>query len=500
MSGSGDWLSQHARRRANHPALVHAKGTLSFAELETAALTLAGRLRGLGIGEGNRVAVLLNNDPVYVVLVHALAALGAVLVPLNLRLTPGELRELLEAAEPSLLIHGGALGKQALEAARCLPAVRVLATAALNTLPEKPGRSLFGPRLDLDQAILFTSGTTGRPKGVRLSLANHLASALGSEQRLGVDEGDRWLLCLPLYHVGGLAVVLRSVIYGTTVVLHESFDARTVRQALERDRISAVSLVPTMLTRLLQTSDAARFPDSLRFALLGGGPIAPELVARARRRSIRLAPTYGLTEAASQVCTLVPEELAARGDSVGRPLAGLELRVLNERGRDQSPGTPGEICVRGPQVTAGYLNPPKERERVLASGWLCTGDIGALSPDGYLTLLDRRSDLIVSGGENIYPSEVESVLLSHPDVAAAAVVGRADPEWGQVVHAFIVAETGGRPRAEQLVAHCRAELAGFKLPRRVHFVAALPLTASGKLRRAELRRRISPGGLPGPSD
>ncbi len=488
MSAFPGWLAPHLKARGDHPALVHAQGTLDFAGLEVAAAGLAARLRGLEVGAGDRVAVLLENDPIYVVLIHALISLGAVLVPLNIRLTPRELATLLEQAQPSLLLHGSALGEHAREAARALPGLRVLATGALHTHPEKPGA---GPRIPLnaDQSILFTSGTSGRPKGVRLSLANHLASATASARRLGVEAQDRWLACMPLYHIGGLAIVLRSAIYGTTVVLHPGFDPQSVLQSLRRDRITALSLVPTMLVRLLDAAEPMRFPDSLRFVLLGGGPIAPELVARARRAGMPIAPTYGLTEAASQVSTLAPEEVATRGASAGRALPGLEIRIVDEQGRDQSPRDPGEIWLRGPQVTAGYLR-PDDNEQGLRGGWLRTGDIGVLSPDGYLTLLDRRRDLIVSGGENVYPAEVEAVLLSHADVAAAAVVGRPDPVWGQVVHAFVVPRAARRPRPEDLIAHCRARLAGFKLPRHVRVVASLPLTASGKLRRAGLRADV----------
>ncbi len=421
------------------------------------------------------------------VLIHALIMLGAVLVPLNVRLAPRELRILLEELRPSLLLHGHDLEERALESASVLPDTRVLATHVLHTLAEKPGHEPRAPTLSSDQAILFTSGTTGRPKGVRLSLLNHLASAMASVQQLGLEAHARWLTCLPLYHVGGLAIVMRSALYGRTVVLHERFDPHAVLRSIERDRPSALSLVPTMLVRLLDTSGPARFPDSLRLVLLGGGSITPELIARAQSLGVPVAPSYGLTEAASQVATLTPQEaLQRKQPCAGRALPGLQLRIVDEQGRDALPGVPGEIWLRGAQVSAGYLNRSGER---VASRWLRTGDIGELSRDGYLTVLDRRCDLIVSGGENVYPAEVEAVLLSHPDVAAAAVVASPDAVWGQAVHAFVVPQGERRLGAGELIAHCRAELAGFKLPRRVHIVASLPYTASGKLRRAELRRQ-----------
>jgi len=267
------------------------------------------------------------------------------------------------------------------------------------------------------------------------------------------------------------------------VVLHSDFDARAVLHSLQHDRISAVSLVPTMLARLLDASGDAQFPASLRFVLLGGGPIPTNLVLRARRARVPVAASYGLTEAASQVATLAPAEDEAHVGSVGQALPGVELRIVDENGRDQPAEVAGEICVRAAQVMSGYLNLPEQTTRTLEAGWLHTGDIGTLSTEGYLTLLDRRSDLIVSGGENVSPAEVEAVLLCHPDVAAAAVVGRSDPSWGQVVHAFVVPRAARVASAEELIAHCRSRLAGFKLPRVIELVTSLPQTKPGRLRR-----------------
>jgi len=483
MTTASYWIARHASERGSHPALISAEGTLSYAELDDAARSLAAKLHGLGIATGDRVAVLLENDPLYVVLIHALVALGAVLVPLNVRLTPRELRELLVDAEPRLLLHGTSLASVAAESVRDLRGIRTLPAPALHTLSEKPVALPVQLRLDADQAILFTSGTSGRPKGVRLGLAQHLASAAGSAERLGIEHEDRWLACMPLYHIGGLAIVLRSALYGTSVVLHSDFDARAVLHSLQHDRISAVSLVPTMLARLLDASGDAQFPASLRFVLLGGGPIPTDLVLRARRARVPVAASYGLTEATSQVATLAPAEDEAHVGSVGQALPGVELRIVDENGRDQPAEVAGEICVRAAQVMSGYLNLPEQTARTLEAGWLHTGDIGTLSTEGYLTLLDRRSDLIVSGGENVSPAEVEAVLLCHPDVAAAAVVGRSDPSWGQVVHAFVVPRAARVASTEELIAHCRSRLAGFKLPRVIELVTSLPQTKPGRLRR-----------------
>ena len=479
------WLAARARGSPERPALISPEATLSYRELERRAWRLAAKLRAIGIGHGSRVAMLHANHPLYVELIHALVLLEATLVPLNTRLTADELGGLLDHVRPDLLIHAPEFAATLAELGVAQLPLRTLETPRIVALPEKPA-PLRAPRPELEQAILFTSGTTGRAKGVRLTLANHAASARGSARRLATTSEDRWLACVPLYHIAGLAIVLRCALDGMCLVLHPRFDAARVAETLQRQAVTAVSLVPTMLEALLERAAGSELPGALRFVLLGGGPIPATLIQRALKAGIPLAPTYGLTEAASQVTTLAPHELAEHAGTVGRPLAGVDVRVVDASGRPQRPDRPGEIQVRGAQVMSGYLDRPAASAEALRDGWLNTGDYGALDAQGYLTLLDRRGDLIVSGGENVYPAEVEGVLCGHPGVADAAVVGRPDPRWGHVVHAFIVA-VGKPPAAEELAAHCRGKLAGFKVPREFHFVARLPRTPSGELRREALR-------------
>ncbi len=485
MTSVDRWLARNARERPRQDALVTEHGVTSYAELEAQVRALAARLRSAGVRPGDRVAALLPNEPLYVALVHALLALEAALVPLNLRLRSRELREQIDAARPALLVAGNDQVDLAVEAAP--GSVRVFSADEINALPESVGPLAQRLQLDADQAVLFTSGTTGRSKGVRLSAANQLASASASAERLGVSDDDRWLVCMPLYHVGGLAIVLRSAIYGTALVLQPRFDPLAVARAIEREGIRLVSLVPTMLRRVLDASTFETAPPELRVVLLGGGPIPPDLLESCRKRGVPVAPTYGLTEAASQVTTLAPDEAERGAGSAGRPLPRTEVRILDEAGRELPTGEPGEICVRGPQVMQGYLGHPEDTAAVLVDGWLHTGDIGELDPRGYLRVLDRRDDLIVSGGENVYPAEVEAVLLEHPAVLEAAVIGRPDRTWGQAVHAIVVLVPGARCDAEQLATWLRERLAGFKLPRSFEFARELPRTASGKLRRRALR-------------
>jgi O-succinylbenzoic acid--CoA ligase len=280
---------------------------------------------------------------------------------------------------------------------------------------------------------------------------------MASAERLGVDPRDRWLCPLPLFHMGGLAVLLRSAIYGTTAIVHERFEAQRVRAALESGGVTHVSLVPTMLRRLREAGLSGAL--GLRAMLLGGGPISADLLDWATAAGLPAMPTYGMTETASQIATAAP------GQRAGRPLPGVELRISDEE----------EILVRGPMVAPGSLGP---------DGWLHTGDAGRLDGDGRLHIHGRLKELIVTGGENVAPAEVEQVLLAHPSVEDAAVIGLPDPEWGEAVFAFVVA--GGEAGEEELLRWCRERLAGFKVPKRIELVAALPRNAAGKLMRDEL--------------
>jgi O-succinylbenzoic acid--CoA ligase len=316
--------------------------------------------------------------------------------------------------------------------------------------------------------ILFTSGTTGEARPVVLTPDNHAASAIASAWNLGVAPDDRWLCVLPVHHIGGLAILLRSVIYGTTVVLHEDFDAEAAVAAIASGEVTLASLVPTMLRRMRAAGLSG--PGRLRAILLGGGPVPRDLLEWAVEIGLPVLQTYGMTETASQVATLRAGEAVTHHGSAGRPLLGVELSIAGG----------GEILVRGPMVARGA---------VADDGWLHTGDAGHLDEDGFLHVEGRIDDVIVTGGENVGAGEVEDVLLSHPAVADAAVAGRPDREWGAAVTAWVVLATHV-PDVE-LASHCRGRLAGHKVPKAFVRMEELPRNAAGKV----LRRR-----LPDPSE
>jgi O-succinylbenzoic acid--CoA ligase len=312
---------------------------------------------------------------------------------------------------------------------------------------------------------MHTSGTTAGPKAVLLSYDNWLSNALGSALALGLDPGERWLCPMPLSHVGGLSIALRSAIYATTVLLHGRFDTELANSALMDPGagVTLVSLVPTMLSRLLDAG--LHDPPTLRWALLGGGPIAPALLERARAAGVQVAPSYGMTEGCSQIATN------------GWPLLGVELRIAGATPAGVGEPVVGELLVRGRNVAAGALAP---------DGWLHTGDLGSLDERGRLTIAGRQADTIVTGGENVAPSEVEAALLGHPAIADAAVFGRPDPEWGEAVVAKVVLRDGAAASETELRRHCTSLLAPFKVPKRIELVDRVPRGMTGKLLRREL--------------
>lgn len=481
-----DWLHQRAALTPNRLALIASGERWSFRELDERVAHVAHALRAQGLEENDRVALLLKNGAPLVVLLHALSRLGAVSVPLNTRLTPAELQWQLTDSRARLLIHDETHSPQATHLSG--PPTQ-LDTSLTQSQPKSLISSLSSHfPLTAPHSLLYTSGTTGHPKGALLTFGNHWWSAIGSALNLGLHENDRWLACLPLFHVGGLAILLRSVIYGITAEVHEAFDPLAVNRAID-EGATIVSVVSVMLRRMLETRGDVPYPPTLRCVLLGGGPAPRDLLEMCAQRNVPVVQTYGLTEAASQVATLAPEDALRKLGSAGKPLFPTELRIERAEGADAV----GEIVIRGPTLTPGYANQPEATAQVWRDGWFHTGDLGYLDEEGYLYVLDRRADLIISGGENVYPAEVEAVLLAHPAVEEAGVVGAPDEHWGQVPIAFIKTRSPITPA--ELKQFCAERLARYKIPARVELVEnALPRNAAGKLLRRTLLEWVNPRG------
>jgi len=437
------WLSRAAAARPEHTALQTPLGSWSYADLHAAACFGAGELAGRGVGPGTRVAIALPAGLAFVQVLHACLLLGAVAVPVDLRLLQAE-------------------------QARVIDAAAVLVQEPLGEGPVPAGvPATCEHDLDATAVVIHTSGTTSSPQPVELTYGNFLWSALGSAVALGLDPRERWLCALPLSHVGGLSIVLRSAIYATTAVVHERFEVDRALHALSTQEVTLSSLVATTLARLLDAG--LSHPPALRCALTGGGPVAETLLQRAREAGVPVSLTYGLTESCSQVTTTPVAEIERAGATAGGPLFCTRVRLAQD----------DEILVRGPTVASG---------RLALDGWLHTGDLGSLDDHGRLLITGRKADTIVSGGENVAPAEVEAVLEAHPDVFEAAVLGRSDPEWGEAVTAVVVVRPGVVVEEQKLRDHCARTLAPYKVPKRMVLTAEpLPRTPSGKLLRRELR-------------
>jgi O-succinylbenzoic acid--CoA ligase len=456
------WLERAARLAPTRTALQTPDARLSYEQLARAARAGACELAERGARRGERVGIALAPGIAFAQALHACFLLGAVAVPVDLRLTLAERARILAGAgvlvrEPLRAPQRGGEGSDAF---------------AANAVHE----------LDAVCAVIHTSGTTSAPRPVELTYGNFLWSALGSAVALGVDPGERWLCALPLSHVGGLSILVRSAIYTTTAVVHERFHTDSVLAALREERITLLSLVSTALARLLDAG--LRDPPLLRCALTGGGPVPAALVRRAREAGVPVIATYGLTECCSQAATAPLALLDAQ-----RAATDAGGTITTGRVRELGAGVPlfctqvsvgedAEIKVAGPTVAPASRGP---------DGWLHTGDLGALDADGFLHVSGRKADTIVSGGENVSPVEVEAVLEACPGVIEAAVLGREDPQWGEAVTAIVVVAPDAGVRESVLREHCSLRLAPFKVPKRVALVSTpLPRTRSGKLLRREL--------------
>ncbi len=505
-----EWIAGLADLGEAREALRFEGQQIGYAELAAAARETDGRLAAIGIEPGDLVAILAPPSVEGIVLIHAMLARGVVMLPLNARLAETEQRDAItstsaryvvvpraDARGPESgghrLVAGLGCGLLAMAAADATIAVDLDIAIESSLLLDEIAHERRGERIDEGAAlVLQTSGTGGRPKGAVLGFDNLIASARASAALLGSEEKDRWLLCMPIFHIGGLSILIRCALIGACVVLHDRFDVGKVVHALEGERITHVSFVATMLARIIEARGTARAPASLSVVLLGGGPAGASLLERARTLGYPVAPTYGLTEAASQVATRPPDREVLREDDLAsglEVLPGVEIRIVDSNRDRVESGVEGEIEVRGPIVMRGYLEDEKATREAIRAGWLSTGDIGCLDARGGLRVFDRRADLIVSGGENVYPAELESILLEAEGVEDVGVFGIPDREFGARPVAVVVLREGVPFDPDMLSDFCRARMARYKRPVEFQAVGELPRTATGKLRRRVLRER-----------
>lgn len=499
-----DVIREHASSRHDVVAIRCGTRAITYGELHDRSSRLAQALLSTGVRPGDRVAHLDRTAPEVVELLFATSKIGAVTIPLNWRLAPAELGTIVEDAGCTVMIAGPGYRDVARQIARGVPQkLEVIATGEEyerrleDHPPTDPGHR--GATNDV-VVQMYTSGTTGLPKGV-LTTQRNLAAAYLSADVWGFDSETISLTPLPMFHIGGIGWAYLGLVNGATTILARDFDPTEVLDLLERERVTNPVFVPTILQMLAAVPGAAeRDYSSLRSIVYGASPITTP-VLRAALQTFRcpLFGVYGLTETTGGVIQLRPEDHDPDGDrqhllrSAGRPLPWVDMRVVDPVGdRDCPPGEVGEVWLRAPNVMAGYYNRGAETDAALMpGGWLRTGDGGFRDEDGYLFLTDRIKDMIVSGGENIYPIEVEEVLSQHPGVTDVAVIGVPDERWGETVTALVIRAPASAVDAEELVAFAREQLAGYKLPRSVEFVAELPRTPAGKVLKRALRARYA---------
>ncbi|WP_183093155.1 class I adenylate-forming enzyme family protein [Nocardioides stalactiti] len=477
-------IDRRAAQDPHGPAVADSAISLTNTELLARVEAVAAQLADHGIGPGDVVALRLTNRVELVVLLFAAWRVGATITPVNPALTDVEVaRQLDDSAARLLVIEEGTLG------------VGDVATLSIAHLDGDPARSV-APLEDASALalLIYTSGTTGVPKGVMLDHANLDAMTAMGRDALTLGTDDRCLLILPLFHVNGIVVsVLTPLLVGASVVIADRFNPTTFFDIVESHRPTFFSAVPTIYSMLAALPDDVR-PDtsSVRFAVCGAAPASAELLTRFEERyGFPLVEGYGLSEATCG-STINPVCGPRKPGTVGLPFPDQELRIVGTDGRALGPGESGEVEVRGANVMRGYLGRPEETAAVLRDGWLRTGDIGYRDDDGYLVLVGRSKEMIIRGGENIYPKEIEDVLAADPSVLEAAVIGVPDETWGEVVVAFVEAKPSMVVDVRALKSRCREHLTGYKRPTVIHVRATLPKNAVGKLDKRALRDGLTP--------
>ncbi|KMY66123.1 long-chain fatty acid--CoA ligase [Desulfocarbo indianensis] len=507
------WVRRWSELHPEKTAINFENRSISYAELHDKSEAVASWLQSLGIEKGDRVAVLLDNCPEFIELYLACARLGAIFVPFNFRLATPEIDYLLVNCRPRLFVFRDALAEKIapLNLANYQPPLaaavvgqktvdhRVLdyanTTARFNG--EKPFvTSSIGPSdPEEPQVIMYTSGTTGHPKGSVLTYKKTFFNCLNANIFFKASYDDIMLLILPLFHSGGLFIQLTPMLYhGGTILLHHRFDPGRAYADIQRHRVTKFLGVPTVYRALLDVPAGERGDlSSLRVCAIGGEQVTPELLRACRDAGLACRQIMGQTETSILLWASEEESLAKPG-TVGRPVFHAEVRLVAEDGSLASQGQVGEIVARGPVVMKEYWRDPKRTEDAMSGGWLHTGDLGRSDEEGYYYLMDRARDMFISGGENVYPAEVERVLKLHPAVAEAAVVGVPDPKWGEVGHAFVILHADAGVEAEALHDHCRDHLAAYKVPHRIAFVKEFPRTPLGKVRKFLLLEKARQGG------
>jgi long-chain acyl-CoA synthetase len=499
-------LRRAVQTRANHPALIFKDRRQTWGEFHARVTRLAGGLKSLGIGPDDRVAAIMDNNDRYSETLIATPWIGGVIVGLNFRWNINELRDAIREAAPKILLLddgnlavgrtlGNELGIRMVWAGEG-PCPNDLVDYETLIATSEPAEDVGRTGQDLF-TINYTGGTTGRSKGVMLSHANSVSCALSSLADGLFGENATYMTAMPMFHTGGIWPFVSCMASGATTVLMPGFDALQILQAIQKERVTESLLVPTMIQRLIEHPSFADYDlSSFTQILYGASPITEALLNRALEAlpQTKFIQCYGMTELSPLAACLRHENLLGenrakgRHKAAGRSIPGVEIEIVDEDDNPVPRRTVGQILMRGPNLMMGYWNWPEETAKALKNGWMHTGDGGFMDEDGFVYVVDRVKDMIISGGENIYSVEVENAIALHPAVQSCAVIGIPHEEWIETVHAIVVPHAGQNPTAKEIIAHCRERIAHYKCPRSVDVrLEPLPLSAAGKVLKRELR-------------
>lgn len=492
-------LTKRALITPHRRALIYKGQEFTFRDLEDRTNRLSQALLRKGVNKGDRIALFMHNTNQFVEVFFACARVGAIVVPLNVRLAPPELDYIIKDCGVSALIYGDDFTETVTQLetfGRLLFTVSTAKQAEIDSIyyeefiGDNPQEN---PGIEVDEddlmAILYTSGTTGHPKGAMLSHGNVYSAAINLLIGIDYTYPDCSLIIVPLFHSGGNTPLIGQFIRGITTVLMHKFDPLETLQLIERYRIKMIMGVSAIMTMLLEVEDAETFNvESWKTALLPGSPLPHTLIKKVHEKfGVLCQNLWGMTELSGPGTLMNIEDILKKPECAGVPYFEVDVRVVDVYGNDQPPGEPGEIIARGPNIMQGYWNQEHATKETLVDGWLHSGDIGYLDEENYLYIIDRKKDMILSGGENVYPMEIETVIGDIPGIAETSVVGIPDEKWGEIPKAYVVPIPGKELQAQEILNYCREKLAGYKVPRQIQIIDELPRNASGKVLKKALR-------------
>jgi len=505
LPGIGNWLTRRVLLSPNKEAVVDGDIRLTYRQLNQRTNRLSRALMHLGLRYGDRLAVLAHNRLEFLETIMAAAKLGLILVPLNWRLTASELSFILKDSQTETLIYGPELAdlaqavrnKVAMQQVVVLgnkgdadqPAYEALLEAQIDEEPDVTQ----APDLDTPHIIMYTAGTTGKPKGAILTQGASFWNAINLYTAIDFTARDRNLVVLPMFHIGGIGLFTLPMLYvGGTAVIQRTFDPVQTLDLLEKENISLFFGVPAIFLALIQHPDFK--PDmfqGVRLTMSGGAPLPISLVQQYHDAGIVLQQGFGMSEAAPSIATLPKAHALEKAGSIGRAVFHLEARIVDDSMHELPRDQVGELVIRGPNLMQGYWNRPAATAESFTDGWFHTGDLARMDTDGDMYIVERKKDMFISGGENVYPAEVENVLYELPQIAENAVVGIPDERWGEVGKAFVVLKPGQKMEPKEILAHLKERLAKYKIPKQVAFLDQLPRNAAGKVLKTELRNNFS---------